>query len=353
MKEKLKLVLCGLVALLPGPLKKPIYRAFFNARIGADVRIGFGAVLCCDALVLEDGARIGPLTLVRVSQLTLGKRTRIGAFTRINAHTISLGPSVTIGPQVSIMGDHRDRRSALIAGAETWIFEYCYINLSRSVKLGRNVGIGGGSYVFTHGLWLSKLDGYPIAFGEVTIGNDVWLPWACFIMPGVKIGDGAVVGARSVITKDVPPKALVAGSPAKIIREQVATPLDCAGKNDILLQAAREFAEAQGAELSIDRNADHLALRLGGQAFAVIALDNAPPALQQISPDVLCMLHAPYAATASLHPRVISLLSYQSCSRQLLSDRQLAWLNHLRLIGMRYYPRDEVVIEEPDGDGGI
>jgi acetyltransferase-like isoleucine patch superfamily enzyme len=349
--EKLKLVLCVLVALLPGPLKKPIYRSLFNARIGAGVRLAFGAVLCCDEMALEDGARIGPLTLVRVAHLTLGKRTRIGAFTRINAHTVALGPSVTIGPQVSIMGDHRDRRSALSAGAETWIFEYCYINLSRSVKLGRNVGIGGGSYVFTHGLWLSKLDGYPIAFGEVTIGNDVWLPWACFIMPGVKIGDGAVVGARSVITKDVPPKALVAGSPAKIIREQVATPLAFEQKNDILLQAAREFAEACGAELTVEQQADHLALRLAGEVFAIIALDGAPPALRQVPPEVLCMLHSPYAMTASLHPRVISLCSYQSCSRQLLSERQLAWLNHLRLIGMRYYPRDEVVIEEPDADG--
>jgi acetyltransferase-like isoleucine patch superfamily enzyme len=350
-KEKLKLALWVLVALLPGWLKKPLYRALCGARIGSDVRLGFGAVLLCDDMVLDEGVRIAPLTLVRVRHLTLGKRTRIGAFTRINAYSLSLEASVTIGPQVSIMGDHRDRRSTLSAGAETWIFEYCYINLSRGVKLGRNVGIGGGSYVFTHGLWLSKLDGYPISFGDVTIGNDVWLPWACFIMPGVNIGGGAVVGARSVVTKDVPPGALVAGSPAKLIREQVAKPLSHAEKNEVLLQAAHEFAEARDTELVVEHRVDSLVLRLAGEAFAAIALDGTPPALQQLPPEILCMLHSPYGSTASLHPRVLSLISYQSCSRQLLSDLQLAWLTHLRLIGMRYYPRDEIVIEEPDADG--
>lgn len=50
------------------------------------------------------------------------------------------------------------------------------------------------------------------------IGNDVWIGEGATIMQGVKIGDGAVIGTRSVVTKDVPPYAIVAGNPAKIIR---------------------------------------------------------------------------------------------------------------------------------------
>ena len=54
--------------------------------------------------------------------------------------------------------------------------------------------------------------------GDVNIGNDVWLAFGCTILSGVTIGNGAVVAARSVVARDVPPYAVVAGSPAKIIR---------------------------------------------------------------------------------------------------------------------------------------
>lgn len=50
------------------------------------------------------------------------------------------------------------------------------------------------------------------------VGNDVWIGCNSVIVPGVKIGNGAIVGAGSVVTKDVPPYAIVAGVPAKIIR---------------------------------------------------------------------------------------------------------------------------------------
>ncbi len=53
---------------------------------------------------------------------------------------------------------------------------------------------------------------------EVIVGNDVWIAAGSAIIRGVKIGDGAVVAANAVVTKDVPPYAIVAGSPAKIIK---------------------------------------------------------------------------------------------------------------------------------------
>lgn len=52
----------------------------------------------------------------------------------------------------------------------------------------------------------------------VVIGNDVWIGQRCIIMPGIHIGDHAVIGAASVVTKDVPPYAVVAGIPAKVLR---------------------------------------------------------------------------------------------------------------------------------------
>ncbi|CAH1676241.1 CatB-related O-acetyltransferase [Hyphomicrobiales bacterium] len=56
--------------------------------------------------------------------------------------------------------------------------------------------------------------------GDVVIGHDVWLGSQCMIMSGVRIGHGAVVAARAVVTRDVPPYAIVAGNPARIVRSR-------------------------------------------------------------------------------------------------------------------------------------
>ena len=65
-----------------------------------------------------------------------------------------------------------------------------------------------------------RIGGIPIATskGDVVIGNNVWIGDSSIILSGVTIGDGAVVGAGSIVTKNVEPFAIVAGSPAKIIR---------------------------------------------------------------------------------------------------------------------------------------
>ncbi|MCH9617221.1 MAG: Chloramphenicol acetyltransferase [Chlamydiia bacterium] len=56
--------------------------------------------------------------------------------------------------------------------------------------------------------------------GDTIIGNDVWIGAEALIMPGVTIGDGAIIGARSIVTKDVEPYTVVAGSPAKPIKKR-------------------------------------------------------------------------------------------------------------------------------------
>ena len=59
--------------------------------------------------------------------------------------------------------------------------------------------------------------------GDTVIGNDVWLGMDSVIMPGVTVGDGAIVGARSVVTKDVAPYTLVAGNPARALKQRFDT----------------------------------------------------------------------------------------------------------------------------------
>ncbi len=56
--------------------------------------------------------------------------------------------------------------------------------------------------------------------GDIVIGNDVWIGYEAVIMQGVRIGDGAVIGARAVVTKDVSPYSIVGGVPAKKIKDR-------------------------------------------------------------------------------------------------------------------------------------
>ena len=56
--------------------------------------------------------------------------------------------------------------------------------------------------------------------GDIVIGNDVWIGYEAVIMAGVHIGDGAIIAARAVVTKDVPPYTIVGGTPAKEIRRR-------------------------------------------------------------------------------------------------------------------------------------
>ncbi|HBP43718.1 MAG TPA: acetyltransferase [Clostridiales bacterium] len=56
--------------------------------------------------------------------------------------------------------------------------------------------------------------------GDIIIGNDVWIGYEAVIMPGVKIGDGAIIATRAVVTKDVPPYTIVGGVPARPIKKR-------------------------------------------------------------------------------------------------------------------------------------
>jgi len=56
--------------------------------------------------------------------------------------------------------------------------------------------------------------------GDTVVGNDVWIGLEATIMARVKIGDGAIIGAKSVVTKDVPPYTIVGGNPAKVIKKR-------------------------------------------------------------------------------------------------------------------------------------
>jgi virginiamycin A acetyltransferase len=111
-------------------------------------------------------------------------------------------------------------------GDKLIIGRFCAI--ARGVKFimnGANHAMAGFStypfFIFGNG-WEAAApapDSFPFK-GDTVIGNDVWIGYDALVMPGVQIGDGAIIAARSVVTRDVPPYAIVGGNPACIIRQR-------------------------------------------------------------------------------------------------------------------------------------
>lgn len=107
------------------------------------------------------------------------------------------------------------------AEAKVVIGDFCSISPEVTFITG---GIHPGSWISTYPFRISwKLanayqDGMPQTKGNINIGSDVWIGTGSIILSGVEIGDGAIIGAHAVVTKNVPPYAIVGGIPANIIK---------------------------------------------------------------------------------------------------------------------------------------
>lgn len=120
-------------------------------------------------------------------------------------------------------------------GKDCYIGENARLWSAKSIFIGDRVLISHGVNIFdnlTHPIKASERhqqfmqivnNGHPkqinLSEAEVVINDDVWIGAMSIILKGVTIGEGAIIGAGSVVTKDVPPWTIVAGNPAKIIRE--------------------------------------------------------------------------------------------------------------------------------------
>jgi acetyltransferase-like isoleucine patch superfamily enzyme len=107
-------------------------------------------------------------------------------------------------------------------GGQLTIGKFCSIADGVVILLGGN---HRADWVSTYPFGLitdeaKQIPGHPATKGDVNIGNDVWLGHQSLILSGVTISDGAVVAARAVVTKNVPPYAIVAGNPARIVRSR-------------------------------------------------------------------------------------------------------------------------------------
>jgi maltose O-acetyltransferase len=127
---------------------------------------------CGDGVIIKQHAYFGDGSTLRV-----GHRAQIGINSRID-RDVTIGDDVLMGPDVVIM-----------SGGHAFEAPDIPINQQGSVE-----------------------------HRPVVIGNDVWIGTRVIIMPGVKIGDGSVIGAGSIVTKNVPSYSVAIGAPAKVIR---------------------------------------------------------------------------------------------------------------------------------------
>lgn len=154
-----------------------------------------------------------------------GKGVRTGVYTPWirGPGDIIVGDYVRLAGAYSIyFGARFARNPALVIGDNTEIGHQCSFVIGKQITIGRHCLLAAGVFLFDspgHPLNpASRLAGEPCppeAVKPITIGDNVWVGRHCTIYPGVTIGDGAVIGAGSVVMSDVSSNTIVAGNPAR------------------------------------------------------------------------------------------------------------------------------------------
>ena len=227
------------IGMLPSFFKKIFYR-FLGYRIGKKVKIGFGSIIVGEKVSIDNNVSIGFGSVIRARNIILNNFVSIGSFTMIDSESIHISEDARINEKV-IIGGMKTPESSLFLGKRVIIMEYSFINTTMPIKIGDDSGVGGHCLLFTHGSWLNQLEGYPVNFSSIIIGKNVWLPWRVFIMPGTKIGDNVVVGANSLVSGEIDSNSLIAGSPAKVIKNNYPNPISNNKRKEYITNIFLEF----------------------------------------------------------------------------------------------------------------
>jgi acetyltransferase-like isoleucine patch superfamily enzyme len=147
-----------------------------------------------------------------------------------NSRAMSIGRKVLIrkGARLEAVGPWDGKTPKIKIGDGTAIQFYFHCAAVEAVTIGKNVLISGRVYISDHDHVfdhpeLSALENPLVRAKPVVIEDGCWIGEGCVILKGVTIRKRAVVGANAVVTKDVPPGAVVAGVPARIIRYIAST----------------------------------------------------------------------------------------------------------------------------------
>lgn len=108
-------------------------------------------------------------------------------------------------------------------GSRVDVGENVVIRGGGGISMGDDVLIAAGAAILSQGHPIEPPRWGRVVSGSIRIGNEVWIGTNAVVLPGVTIGNGAIVAAGAVVSRDVPPYSIVAGVPAKVIRN-IATP---------------------------------------------------------------------------------------------------------------------------------
>jgi acetyltransferase-like isoleucine patch superfamily enzyme len=203
---------------MPSFLKKVVYR-LRGYRIGKGVSLGFGAVIVGKDVEVGDHTSIGFLTVIRGKSIRIGRYVEIGSATIFDTPHLELGDGTKVNEQVFV-GGLQFPDSRLVVGRNCQIMQMTFINPTRSITIGDDTGIGGDCLLFGHTSWLSRFEGYPVEFESIEIGKSVSIAWRVFLLAGSKVGDGAVVGANSLVRGSIPERCLALGFPARVVSRE-------------------------------------------------------------------------------------------------------------------------------------
>jgi len=163
------------------------------------------------------------------NKVQCGKNLNLMAHSTLNALSyrgVEIGDNFTLGMFATIecTGVLREVGTHLKIGNNVGINHYCFIGVRGDIEIGDNVIFGPRVSVFSENHNFDRID-IPIKHQGVTkgttkIGNDVWIGAQTIILSGVSIGDGCVIGAGSVVTKDIPPCSLAVGVPARVVKKR-------------------------------------------------------------------------------------------------------------------------------------
>jgi acetyltransferase-like isoleucine patch superfamily enzyme len=162
--------------------------------------------------------------------LQAGKELIIEDYAEINARStqkIILGNRVTIGKYAIIRPGNLyggEPGEGLVVGDHSNIGPYCYIGCSGHISIGNNVMISPRVSIYAENHVFDNTDtpikSQGVKKENVVIEDDCWIASNSILLAGVTIGKGSVVAAGSVVTQDVPPYSVVAGVPARVIKNR-------------------------------------------------------------------------------------------------------------------------------------
>ncbi len=161
------------------------------------------------------------LRILKLRGCNVGRGVALFANTSIERYPgrVSLGDYAILKSGATICACNSD--ATIKIGERTTIGNYTFIFASMDIEVGKDCLIAPFCYLVDSNHGTDKehnINGQPLRSEAISIEDDVWLGARAIVLPGCRVGRGAVVAAGSVVTRDVPAYAIVGGSPARLIK---------------------------------------------------------------------------------------------------------------------------------------